>query len=78
MAYTAEQLQQMIDEASAAYHELVMGNKPRVVVDSNGERVEFTAANSQKLYAYIQQLQAQLDALNGQCRPTNAPLRFIF
>lgn len=46
-------------EAQQAYHNLQTGVMPRVVVDQNGERVEFTAANSQKLYAYVQSLQAQ-------------------
>lgn len=78
MAYTAEQLTTMLAEARAAYHELMMGNKPRVVVDQNGERVEFVAANSQKLYAYIQSIQGQLDALTTTAAPTNAPLRFLF
>lgn len=56
MATVAEQLA----EAKAAYHELVMGKAARVVVDQNGERVEFVSANRQGLYLYIQQLERQL------------------
>lgn len=57
---TLLQLQKSLVDAQAAYHSLQTGTLARVVVDSNGERVEFVAANSAKLYAYIQTLQAQL------------------
>lgn len=73
-------LQQQLDDAQAQYHELVVGRAPRVVVDANGERVEFTAANQQKLYLYIQSLQAQIAALTpiDTVQPANGPVRFIF
>lgn len=72
MATVAEQLA----EAQAAYHELVMGKSARVVVDQNGERVEFVAANRQQLYLYIQSLQQQLAEVS--LPPSNAPARFMF
>lgn len=46
-------------DAEQAYHALITGTMPRVAVDQNGERVEFTAANRQDLYAYIQTLKSQ-------------------
>lgn len=52
--------QAILQEARDAYHNLVMGRAPRVVVDQNGERVEFTAANRQSLYNYILELEKQL------------------
>lgn len=52
--------QQKIDEAKAQLHLLVTGQQARVVVDMNGERVEFTAANRQGLVMYIAQLEAEL------------------
>jgi hypothetical protein len=55
-------LEQKITAAEAAYHSLMTGTMPRVVVDQNGERVEFTAANSAKLYQYIQDLKRQAGA----------------
>lgn len=55
MATVAERLA----EAEAEYHALVTGTKPRVVVDQNGERVEFTSANAGKLRQYIEALRAQ-------------------
>jgi len=52
--------QQKLDAAEAAYHDLMTGRSARVVVDQNGERVEFTAANASRLQAYINTLQAQI------------------
>ena len=79
---TAEELQLLVEkitEAEASYHQLLMGNKPRVFVDQNGERVEVVAANSNKLYLYIQSLKALRDA---QIAPTTfgpiGPASFFF
>lgn len=47
-----------LKEAMDAYHALNTGTSARVVVDQNGERVEYTAANRQSLWAYIVKLQA--------------------
>lgn len=52
-------LQQRIDAAKAAYHDLLTGKQARVVVDQNGERVEFTQANRQALKAYIKELEEE-------------------
>lgn len=49
--------QQRLDAATQAYHDLLTGVSARVVVDQNGERVEYTAANRQALQAYITFLQ---------------------
>lgn len=42
--------------AEAAYHNLMTGESARVVVDQNGERVEFTAINAVRLQNYIRSL----------------------
>jgi len=69
--------QELLDEATASYHKLQTGTMPRVIVDIDGSRVEFTAANSSKLYGYILQLQAQLGTANNT--PVNlAPAQFYF
>lgn len=47
-------------EAETAYHDLMVNGSVRVVVDQNGERVEYTAVNSAKLLAYIAELRALL------------------
>ncbi len=70
-------LQTRLTQANAAYHKLLTGTSARVVVDQNGERVEFTAANRAALYNYIMELQAQIDG--GLTAPTpRAPVRFFF
>lgn len=51
-------LTEQLASARQAYHSLQTGTMARVVVDQNGERVEFVAANKANLYAYIQQLEA--------------------
>jgi gpW len=63
---TAEQLA----EAQAAYHALMTGKSARVVVDQNGERVEFTAINAERLLAYIETLKLT--------SPSRGPLRPYF
>lgn len=69
--------QQLLDEAQAAYHKLQTGTLPRVVVDIDGSRVEFTTANSSKLYGYILQLQQKIGVTSGT--PVNlAPAQFWF
>ncbi|SFD52255.1 gpW protein [Pseudomonas citronellolis] len=65
-----------LNRARTAYQDLIMGNKPRVIVDQNGERVEFTAASASRLYLYVQQLEQQL-CPSGVPRP-NRPMGFIF
>jgi hypothetical protein len=47
-------------EAESALHKLLIGGHARVVVESNGERVEFTAGNAQRLRAYIEELKIAL------------------
>lgn len=65
---------QKLEDAEKAYHDLLTGRALRVVVDRNGERVEFTAANRQMLKAYIDELRTQL-GLGGS---SNGPLQFLF
>ena len=66
---TTEQLNQ----AESAYHDLMTGKSPKVVVDQNGERVEFVPANASKLLAYIQQMRIELTGVR-----TNRPMRPFF
>ncbi len=57
---------EMLADAEAKYHLLLTGQMARVVVDQNGERVEFTSANAARLQAYINDLKRQL----GQSAPS--------
>jgi hypothetical protein len=67
---TTQELQQWLTEAEKAYRLLVTGQQAKVLVDQNGERIEFVAANAPRLLAYIDSLKAQLGAA-----PTYAPMR---
>lgn len=80
MARSIDEVSALLTEARQAYHDLVTGSKPMVVIDgNNGDQVRYTPANTQKLYAYINQLQSELDMLTGLTRaPSNTPARFIF
>ena len=60
-------------QARTAYHLLMTGRSARVVVDQNGERVEFTSANAERLQAYIAALASGLTVP----RPTG-PIGFLF
>lgn len=63
MALTAEEIvtyTARLAEAEAALHKVLIGGHARVVVESNGERVEFTAANADRLRAYIEELKIAL------------------
>jgi hypothetical protein len=63
-------------EAKAALHELQTGRMARVVVDQNGERVEFNMTSADRLRAYINDLEAQLAA--GAVPRPRGPIGFIF
>ena len=69
--------QQRLDEARSAYHALNTGKMARVVVDQNGERVEFAVANKTALYNYIKQLEREVGA-NLLGPMTNGPAQFLF
>lgn len=60
-----------LKEAEDALHELMLGEKARVFIDQSGERVEFLAANSDKLRAYISQIKVML----GQAVHVTGPYR---
>lgn len=60
------ELELRLAEAKTAYHKLMLGQSPRVFVDQNGERVEYTAANAARLTAYIRGLEQQINACKGR------------
>lgn len=72
-----EQLQAMLAEAQKAYHTAMMGGAVVVVVDQNGERVEYSRTNPGSLLKYIAMLQAQINALMGVA-VIGGPLRPLF
>lgn len=53
-------LAQRLAEAETAYHQLVTGGQPRVLVDQGGESITYTAASADRLSAYIEDLKRQI------------------
>ena len=47
-------------DAENSLHQLLTGQSVRVFVDQNGERIEYTAANANRLQAYIAELRRLL------------------
>lgn len=70
------ELRAKISDAESKYHQLMLGLMPRVIVDQNGERVEFVASNRSALYTYIQQLKSQLPG--EYAMSVSKPLGFFF
>lgn len=73
---TLVELQQRLVKAEEAYDALMLGTSARVVVDASGERVEYTAANSSKLEAYIEKLKWQI--ANYGVTPRRGPAGVVF
>ena len=70
-------LEAKLADARNAYHQLAIGGQARVIVDQNGERVEFTAARKGDLYTYIMSLESQLATVPAALRVAG-PAGFIF
>lgn len=69
---------QKLAQAEAAYHNLMVNGAVKVVVDQNGERVEYTAVNAANLLRYIDELRRQVAAEAGLVPITRGPARVIF
>ena len=61
MASTPLTKQERLEQAEAAYADMIMGLTVRVFVDQNGERVEYKAGDADKLAAYIRRLKFELN-----------------
>jgi hypothetical protein len=62
-------LQEQLDAARIAYHNLMVGKSVREVMDQNGERIIYTAANADRLKAYISSLETQIAGATVVNRP---------
>lgn len=62
---------EMLAQAQGALHALMTGQSARVVVDQNGERVEFTSVNADRLRAYIVSLMALIEGNPAARGPLN-------
>lgn len=58
-----QKLEQRLEQAEDALHQLLTGESVRVFVDQNGERIEYAAGNAVRLQSYIQNLKIQLGKL---------------
>lgn len=67
--------EQKLADAESQYHLLLTGQKARVFVDQNGERVEFSVANRGSLAAYIESLKSKIGSASSTSR---GPLRAFF
>jgi hypothetical protein len=72
------QIETNLAEARSSYHTLTTGLQARVVVDQNGERVEFTAANSARLAQYIRSLELKLAPTCHDALRMVGPASFTF
>lgn len=66
-----EVLQQRLDDAETAYHNLMTGRSVVEVVDQNGERVKYDNVNAFRLANYINELKRKLGETSG-------PMQVIF
>lgn len=71
-------IKQKLEEAEEAYHDLMTGRSVRVLVDQNGERIEYQSSNRNQLALYIQQLREDLAKCTGGRSSSSGPLRFLF
>lgn len=70
-------IRERLTVARDQYHRLMTGKAIRVMVDQNGERVEYTAVSAANLQRYIKDLEGMLDASDGS-RRVSGPLRFMW
>lgn len=66
-------LRSRLAEAENAKHDLAVGRRASVVVDQNGERVEFQRSGMSELQKYINELTAEIAKANGSA-PLNGPI----
>lgn len=70
------QLEQWLQEAETARHQLMVGLQAVQVRDSNGDMITYSTANASRLDAYIVRLKSELNALNMTA--LSGPLRPIW
>jgi gpW len=70
--------QEQLSQALAAYQDIVTGNRIKVFVDQNGERVYYDSTNLDALRAWILSLQSQIEAGSPTPFVARRPLRVYF
>lgn len=69
-----------LEAADLAYYKLMIAGEARVMVDMNGERLEVTTANADRLLRYISVLQPQCPTYTAVAlgTPVVRPTKFFF
>lgn len=72
-------LGQKIKDLEKQYEDLISGRKARVLVDQNGERIEFNAGDRLALSRYIAVIKAEFSRECGSAREAiSRPIRPFF
>jgi len=58
-------LLEQLQEAKTEYHLLMTGQKAKVYVDQNGERVEYNSTTAFRLQQYISSLEASINSTSS-------------
>lgn len=69
-----------LKQADLAYQKLMMNQSVRVVVDQNGERIEYSSASAVSLLGYIRTLAPQCPSYTPVAlgAPVTKPIKFFF
>lgn len=62
-------LQQKLDEAEKALHDLMIGVSAAEITDQNGEKIRYRAVDIAKLKLYIQSLKDQIAGTSSAVGP---------
>jgi hypothetical protein len=68
----------LIGKLENAIAQVMLGNNVRVVVDQNGERLEFSGASLPQMRAYLEAQRAKLPGYRPACYEYSPPMRFFF
>lgn len=66
-----------ITKLEGQYDDILSGRAIKRFVDQNGEQIEYTAANAEKLLAFINSLKAMIDGCFAR-RYRPRPIGFVF
>lgn len=72
-------LDSKIKDLVIQYEDMISGRKARVLVDQNGERIEYNAGNVTRLATYIAQVKSEYDKNCGSgAKAMSRPIRPFF
>lgn len=72
-------LDSKIKDLVTQYEDMISGRKARVLVDQNGERIEYNAGNVTRLATYIAQMKSEYaENCGGAGQAMSRPIRPFF